>query len=75
MRRLCLLGALCVMGCGSVMGPFAPRPPQRVDDPLLPITEQMSRGRDRYSLPDESQAQLYNLPPRTYADRPSPSGR
>ena len=75
MRRLLVLGALCLLGCGNVVGPFGPRSTQRADDPLISIEEQQRRGRDRYSLPDESPAQLYNLAPRTYADRPGPSGR
>ncbi len=75
MRRLCLLGALFVMGCGNVIGPFGPRSPQRVDDPMLPISEQESRGRDRYSYWDETPVKIDNLAPRTYADRPGPHGR
>src|SRR5438309_1910518 len=47
MRRACLLAVLLVAGCQNTVGPFAPRQPQRVDDPLLSITEQQQRGRDR----------------------------
>jgi hypothetical protein len=54
MRRLVILGTMLLAGCGNVIGPFAPRDPQRVDDPHLPIYEQQARGRDRLPLPDES---------------------
>ncbi len=55
MRRILLLGALIVMtGCQNVVGPFRPKSPLRVDDPSIPISEQQSRGRARYALPDES---------------------
>jgi len=55
MRRLLLLGVLLLSGCASnLVGPFAGREPQRVDDPLLSIPEQQRRGRDRLALPDES---------------------
>jgi hypothetical protein len=55
-RRLILSSCLLLAGCSSVSGPFAPRTPQRVDDPLLSIGEQERRGRDRLALPDESKA-------------------
>lgn len=55
MRHLCVLGILlCLLGCQSLTGPFAPRAPARVDDPRLPISEQESRGRDRWAIPDQS---------------------
>jgi hypothetical protein len=54
MRKLILLGMLLLAGCQNVSGPFAARPPMRVDDPRLPITEQQARGRDRLALPDDS---------------------
>jgi hypothetical protein len=55
MRHILILGILCLAGCQSTIGPFAPRTPQRVDDPRNTIPEQESRGRDRYAIPDESQ--------------------
>lgn len=62
MRWITLAALLAVAGCANINGPFAPRPPQRVDDPRLPIPEQEMRGRDRLALP-------YNEPdamPRSY---------
>jgi hypothetical protein len=65
MRRLFLLGALLLLGCrNNVVGPFAPRQPERVDDPRLPIAEQERRGRDRLAYPVASPA----VGPPTYAD-------
>lgn len=52
MRKLFLLGVLCLAGCQSVVGPFGYRPPQRADDPNYSIPEQERRGRDRLALPD-----------------------
>ncbi len=54
MRRLFLVGVLCLIGCQGVRGPLQPKDPQRVDDPRLPIGEQERRGRERLALPDES---------------------
>jgi hypothetical protein len=54
MRRVFLMAVLCLAGCQNVTGPFAPRTPERVDDPRLPISEQEIRGRDRYAIPQES---------------------
>ena len=71
MRRLFILGTMLLAGCGNVIGPFAPRDPQRVDDPRIPIYEQQARGRDRLALPEEAP----NLTPRTYVEFPGPHGR
>ena len=54
MRHILILGILCLAGCQTVTGPFAPRSPVRVDDPRLPISEQQARGRDRWAIPDDS---------------------
>ena len=55
MRNTLLLGLLfSLAGCQSVNGPFMPRARERVDDPRLSISEQESRGRDRYALPDNA---------------------
>jgi hypothetical protein len=55
MRRLMILGILLgLAGCQSMIGPFAPRQPKRVDDPRLPISEQEKWGRDRWALPDDA---------------------
>ena len=56
MHRFFLLGVLLLAGCRNVVGPFEHRAPERVDDPLLTISEQQRRGRDRLALPDESRA-------------------
>jgi hypothetical protein len=53
MRHILFLGIVCLAGCQSTIGPFAPRSPQRVDDPQYSIAEQESRGRDRFALPDD----------------------
>jgi hypothetical protein len=53
MYRLLLLTALLLTGCQNLVGPFQPRKPERVDDPLLSINEQQRRGRDRLALPEE----------------------
>jgi hypothetical protein len=71
MHRIIVLGILCVAGCQNILGPFAPRDPQRVDDPGLPIEEQERRGRDRYALPEGSAT----VAPPTLIDRPGPHGR
>jgi hypothetical protein len=54
MRRILILGLLCLAGCQNTSGPFSPRSPLRVDDPRFSISEQESRSRDRYALPEES---------------------
>ena len=54
MRRIIMIGILCLAGCQSVTGPFAPRSPERVDNPRLPISEQESLARDRYAFPEQS---------------------
>jgi hypothetical protein len=55
MRRFLMLGTLLLMcGCRNVVGPLQPKPPQRVDDPLLTISEQERNGRASLPLPDES---------------------
>jgi hypothetical protein len=54
MRCILIVGILCLAGCQNVSGPFAPRAPERVDDPRLTISEQESRGRDRWAIPEES---------------------
>ena len=71
MRRVILLGVLLLAGCQSTVGPFAPRGPERVDDPLLSIPEQQQRGRDRLALPEDDRG----VAPRTFMDRPGPNGR
>jgi hypothetical protein len=69
MRKLLLLGLLLLIGCQNTVGPLAPRPPRRVDDPALPISEQQKLGRERLALPDQSRLLLPNTstaPPDTF---------
>jgi hypothetical protein len=54
MHRLILAAVLLAGGCQNVVGPFARRTPQRVDDPLLPISEQRRLSREQLALPDEN---------------------
>lgn len=70
MYRLYLIGVLFLAGCQNVVGPFEHRKPERVDDPLLSISEQQRRGRDRLALPDESV-----LAPKTGVASADPHGR
>jgi hypothetical protein len=70
-HRIILVGGLLLLaGCKSVVGPFEPRPPQRVDDPLLSIGEQQRRGRARLALPDQADSPG-SIGPRTYAEAPN----
>jgi hypothetical protein len=71
MRRLFLLAVLLLTGCRTTTGPFAPRDPERVDDPRLPISEQERRGRDRLSYQEIEP----NVLPRTYSELPGPHSR
>ena len=54
MRRLLFVGFLLLAGCQNMSGPFTPRSPERVDDPLLSLHEQRARIRERLALPDDS---------------------
>jgi hypothetical protein len=71
MRRLYLIGVLFLAGCHNVVGPLQQRDPTRVDDPLLSISEQQRRGRDRLALPDESPS----VAPRSGVELPGPYTR
>lgn len=69
MRRVHLLGLLVALaGCQSTTGPLGYKKPGRVDDPMLSIPEQESRGRLRYSYVEDSR-----LTPRAGVDRPDPT--
>ena len=70
MHRYFLVGALLLAGCQNTVGPFQRRPPERVDDPSLPISEQQRRGRDRLALPVDSPG----LMPGTDQGLPAPPG-
>lgn len=71
MRRLFLAGMLFLTGCHNVIGPFGYRKPERPDDPLLSITEQQRRVRDRLALPDDTPT----VAPRTKVEAPGVHGR
>jgi hypothetical protein len=68
--RLLFLGLLALASCQSAQRPLGYRSPSRVDDPMLSIEEQRSRGRLRYSYIEDDR-----LSPKTYVDRPDPLGR
>lgn len=69
MRRLVILGVLCLAGCANVRGPFQAREPQRVDDPRYSIPEQERRARAQLPLPQESRT---IAPPISAAGNPYP---
>jgi hypothetical protein len=69
MHRLYLIGVLLLAGCQNVVGPFEHRKPERVDDPLLSISEQQRRGRAGLGLPDDT-----GLAPNTGVVAPGPHG-
>ena len=70
MRHCLIVAVLLLSGCQNIVGPFEPRE-GRVDDPLLSISEQQKRGRDRLALPDDSPA----VGPNTGLEVPSSHGR
>ena len=53
MRRCLCFALVLLAGCQNLVGPFR-RPPTKVDDPRLSISEQEKLGRQFYALPDES---------------------
>lgn len=73
MKRILCLASLALMtlsaGCRNTIGPAENRT-RPAPDPLLSIEDQRKYGRERYSIPEDTQ-----LIPRGFADRPSPSGR
>jgi hypothetical protein len=75
MRKLLILAALAgVVGCQNFSGPFGKKDhPRPAPDPLLSpdIEEQKRYDRSRYSYPEHDPL----ITPRTYSDRPTPSGR
>jgi hypothetical protein len=58
-------------GCTRFAGPVAVRQTGRADAPGYTIDEQQRRGRERYTIPEDD----LRIGPKTYADRPSPTGR
>jgi hypothetical protein len=69
--RLAMLGVLLAAGCANIVGPFQRRTPVRVDDPLLPISDQERRGRANLALWNDETDPV----PKTYSDRPDPLRR
>lgn len=76
-RKLLIFAVLAsTVGCQSLSNPFAKKDrdhPRSAPDPLMSpdLDEQQRYGRSRYSYPISDP----DLAPRTYSDRPSPSGR
>jgi hypothetical protein len=76
-RRLLLLAALAVVGCNRFTGPLESRQTGRADprdergNPVFSIDEQKMRGRERLAIPEDD----FRIGPKTYSDRPSPTGR
>ena len=73
MRRKLLLATLFLsaVGCTRFAGPIAVRHSGPADAPGYTIEEQQRRGRERYAIPEDDP----RIGPKTYADRPSPTGR
>ncbi len=71
MRRILLVGVLCLAGCQSVVGPFETRR-ERADDPLLTSAEQQRKARYLHAYADEDLAARSNVVGRP---EPSPHGR
>lgn len=68
---LAVFAALLVAGCKDFDRPRDLRQKPRPDLPQYTIEEQQSRGRGRYAVPDDD----FRVGPRTFTDRPSPTGR
>jgi hypothetical protein len=73
MRRSLILVALVLtsVGCSRFSGPIAVRNSGRADVPGYSLEEQERRGRERYTITEDD----IRIGPKTYADRPSPTGR
>lgn len=75
MARNILLGLLGVfglvsVGCKDFEGPRQVKSEGRPDLPQYTIEEQERRGRARYAIPEDTR-----MAPKTFVDRPGPSGR
>jgi hypothetical protein len=71
-RRLILLGlVLASMGCTRFAGPREVRQSGPAVLPGYTISEQERRGRARYTILEDD----IRIGPKTYTDRPSPTGR
>ena len=73
MRRTVLLVCLFLLslGCTRYAGPVAVRHMGRADAPGYTIPEQERRGRERLTILEDD----IRIGPKTYTDRPSPTGR
>jgi hypothetical protein len=78
MRRSIILAALFLttlfltgVGCTRFAGPLAVRHSGPAVAPGYTIPEQERRGRERYTIFEDDP----RIGPKTYADRPSPTGR
>lgn len=73
MRRSLILVALFLssLGCTRFAGPIAVRHSGRADAPGYTLPEQERRGRERYTITEDDP----RIGPKTFADRPSPTGR
>lgn len=73
MRRglVLLVLVLSAAGCSRFAGPIAVRNSGRADTPGYSLEEQERRGRERYTIMEDD----IRIGPKTYADRPSPTGR
>jgi hypothetical protein len=73
MRRSLILLAIVLTsaGCSRFSGPIAVRNSGRADAPGYSLDEQERRGRERYTITEDD----IRIGPKTYADRPSPTGR
>lgn len=57
MRRVVVLCCLLALaGCQNIVGPFRPRPYERVDDPRITPEEQAARARAFLGYPEENRA-------------------
>lgn len=73
MRRAIILSALLLtgIGCTRFAGPLAVRHSGPAVAPDYTIPEQERRGRERHTIFEDDP----RIGPKTYADRPSPTGR
>jgi hypothetical protein len=71
-RSLVILAlSLAATGCTRFAGPIAVRQTGRADAPGYSLEEQERRGRERYTILEDD----IRIGPKTYSDRPSPTGR
>jgi hypothetical protein len=73
MRRSLVLLVLVLSsaGCTRFAGPIAVRNSGPADAPGYSLEEQERRGRERYTILEDD----IRIGPKTFSDRPSPTGR